>query len=56
MGMAFNAGKRENFFTLWNRHIPASLRTSDLLTKKLEFYLQIYFSVYPAFMSTANQV
>ena len=54
MGQAFNAGKRENFFTLWNRHLPIMLRQEDLICQKLEFYLQIYFSVYPAFMGTAN--
>ena len=54
MGQAFNAGKRENFFTLWNRTVSITLRQDDLLTQKLEFYLQIYFSVYPAFMGNAN--
>ena len=54
MGQAFNAGKRENFFMLWNRHLPIMLRQEDLICQKLEFYLQIYFSVYPAFMGTAN--
>ena len=55
MGQAFNAGKRDNFFILWNRHVPIMLRQEDLLTQKLEFYLQIYFSVYPAFMGNASQ-
>ena len=54
MGQAFNAGKRENFFVLWNRHLPIMLRQEDLISQKLEFYLQIYFSVYPAFMGTNN--
>ena len=54
MGQAFNAGKRENFFTLWNRHLPIMLRQEDLICQKLEFYLQIYFSVYPAFMGNQN--
>ena len=39
MGQAFNAGKRENFFTLWNRHVPIMLRQEDLISQKLEFYL-----------------
>ena len=26
MGQAFNAGKRDNFFTLWSRHVPITLR------------------------------
>ena len=32
MGQAFNAGKRDNFFILWNRHVPIMLRQEDLLT------------------------
>jgi len=55
MGQAFNSGKRENFFLLWSRHVPIMLRQEDLICQKLEFYLQIYFSVYPAFMGTNNQ-
>jgi len=55
MGNAFNKGNREAFFILWNRHVPIMLRQEDLLTQKLEFYLQIYFSVYPAFMGNVGQ-
>ena len=55
MGQAFNQGKRENFFILWNRHVPIVLRQEDLICQKLEFYLHIYFSVYPAFMGGPNQ-
>ena len=54
MGQAFNAGKRDNFFLLWNRNVPIMLRQEDLICQKLEFYLQIYFSVYPAFMGSSN--
>ena len=31
MGDAFNKGKRENFFVLWNRHVPIMLRQEDLI-------------------------
>ena len=55
MGQAFNQGKRENFFTLWTRHVPMVLRQEDLICQKLEFYLHIYFTVYPAFMGGPNQ-
>ena len=54
MGQAFNSGKREHFFILWNRHVPILIRQEDIICQKLEFYLQIYFSVYPAFMSDAG--
>ena len=56
MGQAFNSGKREHFFMLWNRHVPILVRQEDIICQKLEFYLQIYFSVYPAFMSDAGPV
>ena len=51
MGQAFNTGKREAFFTLWNRSVPLNIRQNDLICLKLEFYLRIYFAVYPSFMS-----
>ena len=52
MGQAFNTGNRDNFFQLWNRYVPIMIRQEDLICQKLEFYLQIYFSVFPAFMGT----
>jgi hypothetical protein len=55
MGTAFNSGKREAFFKLWNRFVPYALRQNDLICQKLEFYLHIYFSVYPSFMGGPNQ-
>jgi hypothetical protein len=51
MGQAFNTGKREAFFTLWHRSVPAHIRQNDLICMKLEFYLHIYFAVYPSFMA-----
>jgi hypothetical protein len=50
MGTAFNGGKRDQFFKLWNRFVPYVLRQNDLGCQRLEFYLHIYFTVYPAFM------
>lgn len=59
MGTAYNAGNRHSFFKLWNKFVPFVLRQNDLTCQKLEFYLQIYFTVYPAFMANnspeANQ-
>ncbi len=51
MGQAFNTGKREAFFNLWQRSVPITVRQTDLIALKLEFYLHIYFAVYPSFMS-----
>lgn len=45
---AFDLGKREHFFISWNRFAPIHLRTNDLKCQKLEFYLHIYFAIYPA--------
>jgi hypothetical protein len=35
--------------------VPYALRQNDLICQKLEFYLHIYFSVYPSFMGGPNQ-
>ena len=51
MGQAFNTGKREAFFNLWMRSVPLNVRQNDLISLKLEFYLRIYFAVYPSFMA-----
>ena len=45
---AFDLGKREHFFISWNRFAPLHLRANDLKCQKLEFYLHIYFAIYPA--------
>jgi len=45
---SFDLGKREHYFISWNRFVPLQLRASDLKCQKLEFYLHIYFAIYPA--------
>lgn len=45
---SFDLGKREHFFISWNRFVPLQLRAGDLKCQKLEFYIHIYFAVYPA--------
>lgn len=40
----FDQGNRDQFTTNWNKYVPAQFRDND--TKKLEFYLQIYFLIY----------
>jgi hypothetical protein len=49
---AFDLGKRDHFFISWNRFAPIHLRTGDLKCQKLEFYLHIYFAIYPALEGT----
>jgi hypothetical protein len=47
MMQAFDLGKREHFFISWNRFMPLSLRQGDVICQKLEFYLHIYFAIFP---------
>lgn len=44
---AFTDGRRKDFFVLWEKFLPETLRNTDPVAQKLEFYLQIYFAVYP---------
>ncbi|XP_060073653.1 lisH domain-containing protein ARMC9-like [Ylistrum balloti] len=43
----FHKGKRDKCFKLWNENLPPNVRDSDAVAKKLEFYLNIYFAIYP---------
>ena len=43
----FQTGGRERFMALWAEHIPANIRNKDSVAQKLEFYLHIYFAIYP---------
>ena len=45
---SFDLGKRDHFFISWNRFVPLQLRGSDLKCQKLEFYIHIYFAIYPS--------
>ena len=47
MMSSFQSGKYEEFFQMWNRFIPLHLRENDLNAVKLEFYIHIYFAIYP---------
>ncbi len=44
---AFTQGKWDLFFKLWSRHLPADVREDDLNALKIEFYIQIYFTIFP---------
>lgn len=52
---AFDQGKREHFFISWNRFVPMGHRAHDLKCQKLEFYVHIYFAIYPALPENANR-
>ncbi|XP_055472743.1 lisH domain-containing protein ARMC9 isoform X3 [Psammomys obesus] len=43
---AFDSGDQKVFFDLWERHILSSLRDTDSVAQKLEFYLHIHFAIY----------
>ncbi|XP_078616903.1 lisH domain-containing protein ARMC9-like isoform X1 [Branchiostoma floridae x Branchiostoma japonicum] len=43
----FDHGERCDFFVLWDQHIPSYVRKDDSVSQKLEFYLHIYFAIYP---------
>lgn len=43
----FENGNREVFYEKWNSFVPINIRFEDVNCCKLEFYLQIYFLIYP---------
>uniref|UniRef100_A0A5F8AQA7 LisH domain-containing protein ARMC9 n=1 Tax=Macaca mulatta TaxID=9544 RepID=A0A5F8AQA7_MACMU len=43
---AFDDGDQKVFFSLWEEHIPSSVRDGDSFAQKLEFYLHIHFAIY----------
>ncbi|KAL1770541.1 lisH domain-containing protein ARMC9 isoform X1 [Sigmodon hispidus] len=43
---AFDNGDQKVFFDLWEEHVPSSIRDTDSLAQKLEFYLHIHFAIY----------
>lgn len=44
---AFDGGDRELALTLWDDALPPSVKRSDPTGHRLEFYLQIFFAIYP---------
>ena len=44
----FEDGDRVNFYRLFDRCIPEQYRLTDLDAQKVEFWLQIYFAIFPA--------
>ncbi|MCQ2819755.1 MAG: hypothetical protein MJ252_21025 [archaeon] len=43
----FSSGKKSEFFKHWNRIIPSHIKSKDPQLGKLEFYLEIYFAIFP---------
>nr|XP_006813646.1 PREDICTED: lisH domain-containing protein ARMC9-like [Saccoglossus kowalevskii] len=43
----FQLGARREFFKLWDDNVPEKIRNNDPVCKKLEFYISIYFAIYP---------
>jgi LisH domain-containing protein ARMC9 len=44
---AFYQGDREEFYSLWETHFPQTIRQNDPLYQKLDFYINIYFAIFP---------
>ncbi|XP_031553889.1 lisH domain-containing protein ARMC9-like [Actinia tenebrosa] len=45
--IAFDNGKYQDFFPIWNNQVPSSVQNMASTCQKLEFNLHIYFAVYP---------
>lgn len=43
----FKSGNAVDFFAIWEKYLPAKIRNDDAVAQKLEFYLNIYFAIYP---------
>ena len=43
----FDEGKRDSCLSTWQQYVPASAQNFDPTALKLEFSLQVYFSIYP---------
>ena len=43
----FTLGLRDDFFSQWVENIPEKIRNEDSVAQKLEFYVHIYFAIYP---------
>lgn len=43
----YHEGKRTEYFDLWTEYLPENIRNNDTVAEKLEFYLNIFFAIYP---------
>ena len=46
LSQSFDNGSKQEFFQVWDKLVPSSLKESDYDCKKLEFHLHIYFVVF----------
>ncbi|XP_034439184.1 lisH domain-containing protein ARMC9 isoform X2 [Hippoglossus hippoglossus] len=44
---SFDDGDQQVFFALWTENIPSEVKDTDAEALRLEFYLNIHFSIYP---------
>eukprot|EP00656_Telonema_subtile_P047856 TRINITY_DN5557_c0_g1_i1.p1 TRINITY_DN5557_c0_g1~~TRINITY_DN5557_c0_g1_i1.p1 ORF type:complete len:275 (-),score=79.99 TRINITY_DN5557_c0_g1_i1:74-898(-) len=44
---AFDKGDHGAFFTLWEKHVPSRVRRDDPTARKLTFYCQVHFAIWP---------
>ena len=44
----FDEGKRDLWTQVWQQFVPASALNYDPTTLKLEFSIQVYFSIFPS--------
>ncbi|KAM8888674.1 lisH domain-containing protein ARMC9 isoform 1-T5 [Synchiropus picturatus] len=44
---SFDDGDQKVFFEIWTENIPSELNNTDAEAQTLEFYLNIYFAIYP---------
>ena len=44
----FSLGRKIDFFKIWNRIIPNHIRLREPPIQKIEFYIQVYFAIYPS--------
>ncbi|XP_011402886.1 PREDICTED: lisH domain-containing protein ARMC9-like [Amphimedon queenslandica] len=47
MLVSFECGERDAFFELWQQAVPIAIYGSDHAYQNLEFYLSLYFTIYP---------
>ncbi|CAI8031354.1 LisH domain-containing protein ARMC9 [Geodia barretti] len=53
--VAFECGKRETFFKLWNGNVPQETLERDQTCQNLEFNLSVYFAIYPIRTGTGDR-
>ena len=47
MMKAFDSGEPRSVISIWERAVPRGVRDRDVAAQKIEFYLNIYFAIFP---------